>query len=85
MEKIMILRSSLPKPDRFKSAASNLARKPEQNKDQLNLVGILWVPPGIVFNCPLSETNVLSPVDKKTISKHLNAFGLVFFWNEKTG
>ena len=30
---------SLPKPDRFKSAASNLARKPEQNKDQLNLVG----------------------------------------------
>lgn len=81
----MILRSSLPKPDRFKSAASNLARKPEQNKDQLNLVGILWVPPRIVFNCPLSETNVLSrPVDKKTISKHLKAFGLVFFWHETT-
>ena len=67
-------RSSLPKPDRFKSAASNLARKPEQNKDQLNLVGILWVPPRLVFNCPLSETNVLSrPVDNKTISKHLKA------------
>ena len=77
-------RSSLPKPDRFKSAASNLARKPEQNKDQLNLVGILWVPPRLVFNCPLSETNVLSrPVDNKTISKHLKASSSVFSWHEK--
>ena len=32
-----------------------------------------------MFNCPLSETNVLSrPVDKKTISKHLKASSLAF-------